>query len=80
MSDGRERFGVLELWITHEEFLLVAVITLAGDLGAQMRFVTLSVVNDCYPMQPPPSHLRAQDLITVAVRDGATLVQGVAPA
>jgi hypothetical protein len=69
MLDARERqFGRLQLMVTPEAFMLVALVTLWGNLGARMGFPALAVTNDCYPVA---GRVLPEDLLTVVVRGGS---------
>jgi hypothetical protein len=54
-------------------------VTLAKPPGVRAAFPVLTVANDCYPIHALHAHVKPADLLTVAVRAGATVLQGVKP-
>lgn len=77
VDNNGSQFGVLELSITRDLIQLLGVVTLTKPPGVRACFPTLTVPNDCFPMQAPHAQVKPTTLLKVVIRGGSTVLEGV---
>jgi hypothetical protein len=77
-ESSKEKFGALDVTISRDRIELLGVVKLKNCRAAVM-FPVLTVVNDCFPIYNQRGHVKAEEMLTVIVRDGVTELLGVKP-